>query len=301
MVICGYIADALWPTLVESNPLLLIGLSAKNRYLVLVVNNVSLVWYYVIGTLRLLAPDPLFFLIGWFYGQAALRWMERRTPTIGSFMSRLERWFPRFSWPIVLLFPNNYVCLIAGAARMSPVLFLTLDVFGTLGRLLMIQVIGDVFAGPVSSFLGFVSTWRIPILIVTIGLVALSTLGEFRRGNREMDALHDLEDVADEVALAVAEEVEARAVDQRDAARGVDADDAGADARADAGTDAGAAAFAGGGDAAAAVGDARAPPRRHPPPQPPAGREGAAAQRPGRAHPAAAGLRGRRCGPVAGW
>jgi len=201
MVICGYIADALWPTLIESNPLLLIGLSAKNRYLVLVVNNVSLVWYYLIGTLRLLAPDPLFFLIGWFYGQAALRWLERRTPTIGSFMSRLERWFPRFSWPIVFLFPNNYVCLIAGAARMSPVLFLTLDVFGTLGRLLMIQVIGDVFAGPVSSFLGFVSTWRIPILIVTIGLVALSTLGEFRRGNREMDALHDLEDVADEIAL----------------------------------------------------------------------------------------------------
>lgn len=201
MVICGYIADALWPTLVESNPLLLIGLSAKNRYLVLVVNNVASVWYYLIGTLRLLAPDPLFFLIGWFYGQAALRWMERRTPTIGSFMARLERWFPRLSWPLVLMFPNNYVCLIAGAARMSPVLFITLDIIGTLGRLLMIQVIGDVFAGPVDSFLGFVATWRIPILIVTIGLVALSTVGEFRRGNREMDALHDLEDAADEVAL----------------------------------------------------------------------------------------------------
>jgi membrane protein YqaA with SNARE-associated domain len=201
LVICGSIADALWPTLVESNPLLLIGLSSKNRYLVLVVNDVASVWYYLIGTLRLLAPDPLFFLIGWFYGQAALRWMERRTPTIGSFMARLERWFPRFSWPLVLMFPNNYMCLIAGAARMSPVLFITLDIIGTLGRLLMIQVIGDVFSGPVNSFLGFVSTWRIPILIVTIGLVALSTLGEFRRGNRELDALQDLEEAADEVAL----------------------------------------------------------------------------------------------------
>ncbi len=201
MVICGNIADALWPTLVESNPLLLIGLSAKNRYLVLVVNNVALGWYYLIGTLRLLAPDPLFFLLGWFYGPAALRWMEHRTPTIGSFMKRLEGWFARFSWPLVMLFPNNYVCLIAGAARMSPLLFISLDIVGTIGRLLMIQVIGDVFAGPVNSFLGFVSTWRIPILVVTIGLVALSAFGEYRRGHSEIDALHELEDAADEVTL----------------------------------------------------------------------------------------------------
>lgn len=201
MVICGYIADALWPTLVERNPLLLIGLSAKNRYLVLVVNQVQSVWYYLIGTARLLLPDPFFFLLGWFYGPTALRWMEHRTPTIGAFMKRLEGWFARFSWPLVVLFPNNYVCLIAGAARMSPLLFISLDLVGTLGRLLMIQVIGDIFAGPVNSFLGFVSTWRIPILVVTIGLVAFSAFGEYRRGGRELDALHELEDAADEVAL----------------------------------------------------------------------------------------------------
>jgi len=99
------------------------------------------------------------------------------------------------------LFPNNYVCLIAGAARMSPLLFISLDLVGTLGRLLMIQVIGDVFAGPVNSVLGFVSTWRIPILVVTIGLVAFSAFGEYRRGSSELDALHELEDAGDEVAL----------------------------------------------------------------------------------------------------
>lgn len=201
MVVCGYIADALWPSLVSSNPLLLIGLSAKNRYLVLVVNRVDLVAYYVIGTLRLLAPDPLFFAIGWLYGAAALHWMERRTPTIGSLMRTLERWFGRASWPLVVMFPNNYICLIAGVARMSPVLFLTLDVIGTVGRLLMIQVLGDIFAGPVDSFLSFVSHWRIPILIITIGLVAITTIGEFRRGDRERDALQELEEAADEVAL----------------------------------------------------------------------------------------------------
>ena len=201
MVVCGYLADALWPSLVSSKPLLLIGLSAKNRYLVLVVNHVDLVAYYVIGTLRLLAPDPFFFVIGWLYGAAALHWMERRTPTVGSLMRTLERWFDRFGAPLVVLFPNNYICLIAGVARMSPALFVTLDVIGTLGRLLMLQVLGDIFAGPLQSFLSFVTHWRIPILVLTIGIVAITALAEFRRGDREAEALQELEEAADEVAL----------------------------------------------------------------------------------------------------
>ena len=84
MIAAGYVADALWPTLVESHPLWLLGLSARNRYAVLVVNRVDLWAYYLWGTLRLLLPDPFFFALGWFYGPAALRWMEKRTPTVGT-------------------------------------------------------------------------------------------------------------------------------------------------------------------------------------------------------------------------
>lgn len=193
MVIAGYTADALWPNLVESHPLWLIGLSAKNRYLVLVVNQVDLPAYYLIGVARLLLPDPFFFAIGWFYGPAALRWMERRTPTMSRYMTTLERWFGRWGAPLVVLFPNNYVCLIAGVARMSPWLFAGLNVVGTAGRLFMIQILGDVFSGPISSVLDFVSTWRVPLLVVSIGLVAFTSLGELRRGKREITELEILE------------------------------------------------------------------------------------------------------------
>ena len=148
MIACGYVADALWPTLVEEHPLWLLGLSARNRYAVLVVNRVDLWAYYLWGTLRLLLPDPFFFALGWFYGPAALRWMEQRTPTVGTMMRRVESWFGRWGHPLVVLIPNNYVCLIAGAARMSPVLFAFLNVTGTVGRLALLQVVGDVFSGP---------------------------------------------------------------------------------------------------------------------------------------------------------
>jgi len=206
MVAMGYAADALWPTLVESNPLLLIALSAKNRYLVLVVNQVADWSYYAVGTFRLLLPDPFFFAIGWMYGDAALLWLERRSPTVGRLMRTLERWFARWGDPLVVLFPNNYICTIAGAARMSPVRFAILNVIGTLGRLLMLQVIGDVFAGPIDSILGFVSDWRVPLLAITISMVLISWLLELRNGRRELDALHDLEDAADEIEAAGAAE-----------------------------------------------------------------------------------------------
>lgn len=199
MVVASYTADALWPTLVESNPLLLIALSAKNRYLVLVVNSLPAWEYYVVGTLRLLLPDPFFFALGWLYGEAALHWMERRTPTVGRMMRTLERWFARWGAPLVVLFPNNYICTIAGAARMSPVKFATLNLLGTIGRLVMIAAIGDVFAGPIDSVLGFVADWRVPLLVLTISLVVVSWLVELRNGRRELDALRELEEAADEI------------------------------------------------------------------------------------------------------
>ena len=201
MVVASYIADALWPDLVNSNPLLLISLSAKNRYLVLVVNHVSSLWFFVIGTLRLLLPDPFFFALGWFYGEAALTWMERRTPTTGRYMRTVEGWFGKWGAPLVVLFPNNYMCLIAGAAKMHPVKFAALNIVGTISRLLMIQVVGDVFSGPLDSLLGFIANWRIPLLVMSISLVAIFWISELRRGRKEIDAFRELEDAADEIEL----------------------------------------------------------------------------------------------------
>ena len=47
-------------------------MNARNRNLILVTNQLDAVSYYVVGTLRLLLSDPLFFLIGYWYGDTAL-------------------------------------------------------------------------------------------------------------------------------------------------------------------------------------------------------------------------------------
>ena len=193
MVAAGYVADALWPTLVEEHPLWLLGLSARNRYAVLVVNRVDLWAYYLVGTVRLLLPDPFFFALGWLYGPAAIRWMESRSPTIGATMRRLETWFVRWGHPLVLILPNNYVCLIAGAARMSIPVFIALNVTGTVGRLLLLQIVGDVFSGPIDTLLGWIADYRIPLLVISILVVVVMAGSEVRRGRKDIEGLHELE------------------------------------------------------------------------------------------------------------
>jgi membrane protein DedA with SNARE-associated domain len=197
MIAAGYVADALWPTLVEEHPLWLLGLSARNRYAVLVVNRVDLWAYYLVGTVRLLLPDPFFFALGWMYGPAAIRWMEQRSPTIGSTMRRLEVLFARWGYPLVLIIPNNYVCLIAGAAGMSPVVFAALNLVGTVGRLFLLQIVGDIFSGPIDTLLGWVADYRIPLLVISIVVVAVMAGNELRRSRKDIEGLQEMERAAE--------------------------------------------------------------------------------------------------------
>jgi membrane protein DedA with SNARE-associated domain len=200
MVAAGYVADATWASLVpapdegrDGHPLLLLLLSARNRYAIAVVNYLDPLSYYIVGTLRLLAPDPLFYLLGYWYGDAAVRWMENRTATVGSMMRRLETIFRSWGHPLVFLFPNNPVCLLAGAARMPIPIFLTLNIAGTVARLALIAVIGDALQQPIDSVLGIVARYRIPILAVSVLAVAFTMWNETRKGTSEIDQLRRIE------------------------------------------------------------------------------------------------------------
>ena len=118
-VALGYLGDALAPSLVDTHPAWLIALNARNRNLVLVTNDMDAWSYYAIGVVRLMISDPLFFLLGYWYGDAAVAWMERRTKTWGQLLRQAEGWFGKAAHPLVFVAPNNVICLFAGAAGMS--------------------------------------------------------------------------------------------------------------------------------------------------------------------------------------
>jgi membrane protein DedA with SNARE-associated domain len=195
LVILNTVGDALAVRLVNHHPLLLIAMNARNRNLVLVTNHLDWVSYYVVGTLRLLVSDPLFFLIGYWYGDRAMEWMETRTRTFGKTLRQWEGWYSKAAYPLVFLAPNNPICLFAGASGMSVPGFFAVNLSGTIARLYAIRWLGEAFDRPIQSVLDFISRYQTPLLIGTVALAVVYGVAELRTGRT---GLHELEEMIDE-------------------------------------------------------------------------------------------------------
>jgi membrane protein DedA with SNARE-associated domain len=202
LVILNNVGDALATTLVNDHPLWVIAMNARNRNLLLVTNQLDAFSYYTVATLRLAVSDPLFFLIGYWYGDQAMDWMERRTRTLGKTLRRWEQSFGKAAYPLVFLAPNNPICLFAGASGMSVPGFFVANLTGTLARLYAIRWLGDAFNAPIDDVLHFIADHRLPLLIASVGLALVFGLAEWRSGGPALDALESAaeEDAAEEEA-----------------------------------------------------------------------------------------------------
>lgn len=194
LIVCTNIGDATAPTLVDTHPAWLIALNPRNRNLVLVTNYLDAWAYYGVATARLLASDPLFFLLGWWYGDAAISWMEKRTRTWGTSLRRAEGWFSKAAYPLIFAAPNQYICLFAGAAGMPVAAFFAVNIAGTIFRLYLIRRFGGVFEGPLDGIVEWIGDNRGPLLVVTVALTLGSFLFEARRGETEVSAIANLDD-----------------------------------------------------------------------------------------------------------
>ena len=199
MVVAANSAFFLWPSLVDTHPLWLLTLSSQNRYLALTTNSLDAWSYYLVATLRLLAPDPLFYLLGLWYGADAIGWMERHAPSLGTSLRWVEKGFAKARHVVVFIAPNNRVSLLAGAVAMPPAVFAALNISGTITRLVLIRLLGNVFQAPIDAFLGFVKEYRWYLIGACVLLTLLSTWSDRRSGGGEVEALRHLgDDLADE-------------------------------------------------------------------------------------------------------
>jgi membrane protein DedA with SNARE-associated domain len=208
LVILNNVGDALAPSLVDHHPLLLIAMNSRNRNLLLVTNHLDAWSYYTVATLRLAVSDPLFFLIGYWYGDQAMDWMERRTRTLGTTLRRWERGFGKAAYPLVFLAPNNPICLFAGASGMSVPGFFVANLSGTLARLYAIRWLGDAFNAPIDDVLHFIADHRTPLLVASVGLALVFGLAEWRSGGPALDALESAAEEEDAAEQDAAEEAE---------------------------------------------------------------------------------------------
>jgi membrane protein DedA with SNARE-associated domain len=192
--IISIVGDVLAAGLVDTHPLLLIVLNPRIRNLVLVVNQVDPVWFYVVGTLRLLLSDPLWYLLGYYWGDRAVAWIEGRSDTWGRYAREFDKFYRKAAYPLVIAIPNNWICLFAGSAGMRPVVFFTLNIAGTIGRLYLVTLFGEAFEDPINWVLDFIKAYRWYLIALSAVVVGVTTLRQARSGGTELQDLIALEE-----------------------------------------------------------------------------------------------------------
>lgn len=202
LVVTAQVGDALSPKLVVQHPLLLMAMNSRNRILILVTNQVAVTPFFVIGTLRLLLSDPLFYVLGFFYGERAVKWFARRYPGSSRYFYQFEHIFGRLANPLVFIAPNNPVCLLAGATGMRPLTFIALNLSGTIARLMLIRWLGWVFVEELDVILRFIDRYQNWLLIGTVLLVVITVVVQVARKKGDVVAVaeleHDIREGADE-------------------------------------------------------------------------------------------------------
>ncbi len=191
VIVAGTLATAFTAPLATRHPLLLITLDARNRYLIL-ARNVDLVPYLIIGTLRRFLSDPLYWLLGRWYGDRAIRWLETKGGG-GVLVTFTERVFAKAAYPMVFLFPGAIVCALAGRMGMPFAWFLVVNVAGTIASVSVVRLFGDILGGPVDAILGFFNRHLVATTVVTVSLVVLSLVINRLQGNSEIPSVDELE------------------------------------------------------------------------------------------------------------
>jgi membrane protein DedA with SNARE-associated domain len=143
---------------------------------------------------RLLISDPLFYILGYWYGDAGVAWVEKRSTNFGGILRTWEQGFRKAAWPLVAIAPNNFICLFAGAAGMAPPVFVTLNIVGTAVRLYLIRIFGEAFESPIDDLLGFIRDYRLPLTALTASLVVITIVVDRRTGKGDLEALTHIED-----------------------------------------------------------------------------------------------------------
>lgn len=194
VVVVGTLGNMFHPALLKNHPLLLVAMEPRNRYLLLVAEKVSFVPFLLVATIRRLVSDPLFYLLGYLYGESGVRWIERKMADSGGLVRSMERGFAKAAPLMVFLFPGAIVCVLAGATGMNPLLFLVLNVAGTITVVSLLYRFAEFFEGPLGAVNNFYADNNKVLTILSIVFTVLWLVMQRRQGKSELESISTIED-----------------------------------------------------------------------------------------------------------
>lgn len=209
ITVTNMVGDVLAAGLVEEHPLWLIFLNSRKRWILAVVPHTDVIPFFIVAVTRQLLSDPIYYVLGRWYGDAGARWLEKKMGEGGSVVRWLESGFAKASWVMVAVFPNHIICMLAGASGMPPAIFFLLNIGGTIAAIAIFRTFGDVFGAPIEVVTGFLNDYRWPLIALSAVLVGLNVVLQRRQGKGEIESPAALErELEAEVALEPEDGVE---------------------------------------------------------------------------------------------
>lgn len=193
VVVVGTLGNMLHPQLLKDHPLWLVAMEPRNRFLLLVAGQVDFVPFLIVATIRRLISDPLFFLLGALYGDAGVRWAERRLGDDVGIVKAIERGFSKAAPVMVFLFPGAIVCVLAGATGMRLATFLALNLAGTLVAVTVLYRFAEVFDGPLGAVNRFYGDNAKVLTVVSVVVTLVWLWNQRRRGTSDLQSISSIE------------------------------------------------------------------------------------------------------------
>jgi len=193
LTIFANVGAAFRPRLIANHPLILLMADPKNLNIVLVTAKVSFAALLVVVVIRRLLANPFYYLLGYWYGDAAIRWLEKRSPELGTLATTIERWFPRWGVLIVLVYSHPLVVVMAGASEMKLIAFMIYDFIGTTASVLLLRQFGVRFDSAINPVTGFITRYSIPLTVLSFVLVAYYLWDGQRKGKSKIGSVGDIE------------------------------------------------------------------------------------------------------------
>ncbi len=168
-----------------ARPYLILALNSTNKMLLATGFQTEAIAFYAIAMLRLLAPDPLFYLLGRLYRRPALRWGRGVYPGADKLFDLFEqedhKGVQRMLDALVLIMPNNPVCLLAGIGAMPVKRFIALNLIGTFARLVIFRQLSISFQDEIGKVLDFLARYQTWAIVITVVIVVVSLIAQARR------------------------------------------------------------------------------------------------------------------------
>lgn len=177
----GYYVSAAWPRLLANNPELLLALSNRYRWFILTAPKVDIAPHLALGIGRSMLSDPLYFLLGYLYGDDGLKWARKNDKS--NTVVTTERLFARVRLVLCAFFAGPLVCALAGASRMRPRTFFLVNLAGTATLYVVMRLLASLAFEEINSLLRFNLRHNRTIMITTIA-ITLVTVAIAVRGRK---------------------------------------------------------------------------------------------------------------------